>query len=107
MAPTTCSKDPQSTNDLIGVIQSLKVPVVVGESTDVLPTQVGGSCLVRKPQLDFSPAKVRHGITRLNPDKERVPLQWSVASSDSAQSGSTNSATADGGLARMDRCRGV
>jgi hypothetical protein len=30
--------------------------------------------------LDFGAANVRHGITRLNPQKEKVPLQWNVLS---------------------------
>jgi hypothetical protein len=76
--PTTCASAPQSTLELLSVIQSLSVPVVIGESTNKTDTEVDGSCLVRKPQLDFQTSNVRHGITRLNAETEKVPLQWSV-----------------------------
>lgn len=92
--PAACVKDPQTTQELIGVVQSLNMPVVLGESTDTLPVEVQNSCLVRKPQLDFGAANVRYGITRLNPQKEKVPLQWGVLSADPATS-SANAATAD------------
>jgi uncharacterized membrane protein YphA (DoxX/SURF4 family) len=82
--PTACVSSPQSTAELLSVVQSLSVPVIIGESTNKTDTQVDGSCLVRKPQLDFQASNVRHGLTRVNVDSEKVPLQWSVLPSEPA-----------------------
>jgi CHASE2 domain-containing sensor protein len=77
----TCASSPASTQDMIRAVAALKVPVVIGESTNGLEHQVGNSCLVRKPQLDFGAPNVRHGITRINDEPERLPLRWLVLAS--------------------------
>lgn len=83
---SACSEDAQSTEDLRNVVQSLQVPVVVGESTDLAETERSGSCLVRKPQLDFRSPNVHHGLTRLNAQNEKVPLAWRVRDAESGDS---------------------
>jgi hypothetical protein len=67
-----------ATLELKEAVQSLGVPVVVGESTDLLPKERFDSCLVRKPQLEFESANVRRGGLRFNTDKTKLPLQWLV-----------------------------
>ena len=78
---STCASQPASTQRLIETVRSLKVPVVIGESTDGLESKVASACLVRKPQMDFDAPNVRHGLTRLNSELERFPLRWLVVAS--------------------------
>jgi len=77
----TCASSPASTEDMIRAVAALKAPVVIGESTNGLEHEVESSCLVRKTQLDFGAANVRHGLTRINDEPERLPLRWLVLSS--------------------------
>ena len=81
--PSACASSPQSTQQLVHAIQALNVPVIVGESNDTLDARRGDACLVRKPQVDFASPNVHHGLTRLNPDVERIPLEWYVVPTDS------------------------
>jgi CHASE2 domain-containing sensor protein len=77
---STCASQPASTQSLVEAVRSLKVPVVIGESTDGLESRVASACLVRKPQMEFNASNVRHGLTRLNSELERFPLRWLVLS---------------------------
>ena len=77
-SPGACPSSPESTRDLIATAGSLSAPVVVGESTGGLPSRVDEACLVRKPQLDFASPNVHRGLTRLNTETEKLPLQWHV-----------------------------
>ncbi len=84
-SPNGCSKEPASTDDLMHVMRTLGVPVVVGESTDIATQDANEDCLVRKPQLDFEAPNVHHGLTRMNIDLERIPLEWQVLREDGSQ----------------------
>jgi len=77
-SPSSCVSDPGSTRELQTVIQSLPFPVIIGESTNVASSPIQHSCLLCKPQLDFASPNVHHGLTRLNADPEKVPLEWTV-----------------------------
>jgi hypothetical protein len=83
-SPSSCAADPAPTRELVSVVQSLSIPIVIGESTAQAPSKIPNVCLVRKPQLDFGTPNVHHGLTRLNTETERVPLQWRVLPADSA-----------------------
>jgi CHASE2 domain-containing sensor protein len=89
--PTTCTAFPETTTELLSVVQSLHIPVVVGESTSQVTEAKDDACLVRKPQLDFDTPYLHHGLTRLNFDPEKVPLHWRVLST----AGDTKAQTAD------------
>ena len=77
-SPNACAQNPDSTRKLIEAIRSLRVPVIVGESTDIASEEVDESCLVQKPQLDFSSSNVHSGLLRLNANREQIPLSWPV-----------------------------
>ena len=76
--PSSCTSSPESTHALIAAVQSFPGPVIVGESTNKADAKTDGACLVRKPQLDFASPNVHHGLTRVNSETEKIPLQWSV-----------------------------
>jgi hypothetical protein len=76
--PTSCTSSPEATRAFVAAVQTFPAPVVLGESTAKAEKEVDGACLVRKPQLDFASPNVRHGLTRINFETEKVPLQWSV-----------------------------
>jgi hypothetical protein len=76
--PSSCTSSPEATQALIAAVQSFPAPVVLGESTAKAESEIDGACLVRKPQLDFHSPNVHHGLTRINFETEKVPLQWSV-----------------------------
>jgi hypothetical protein len=76
--PTSCTSSPESTHALVAAVQSFPGPVVIGESTNKAVAETDGACLVRKPQLDFASPNVHHGLTRLNFETEKIPLQWSI-----------------------------
>jgi CHASE2 domain-containing sensor protein len=80
--PNSCKAFPQATAELVSVIQSLKVPVVIGEHADKSEELNAGACLVRTPQLDFGSSFVHRGIVSLNSQLEKIPLQWNVLSSE-------------------------
>jgi CHASE2 domain len=88
----SCASAPASTQDLIRAVETLKVPVVIGESTRGLEHEVANSCLVRTSQLDFRAPNVSHGLTRVNSELERLPLRWLVLSS-AAEQGSPSSSS--------------
>lgn len=81
-SPTSCANAPQATAELFSAARSVHAPVIIGESTTPAAAERDGSCLVRKPQLDFGAANVIHGLTRLNRAAERVPLQWRILPSE-------------------------
>jgi hypothetical protein len=81
-SPSSCTTFPQNTADLLAVVRSLPFPVVVGESTNTAASMRDQSCLVRKPQLDFLAPNVHRGLTRLNIESEKIPLQWRVLPGD-------------------------
>jgi len=81
-SPAACASSPQSTEKLIHAVQSLDFPVIIGESTDLAEVKRGHSCLVSKPQVEFASPNAHHGLTRLDSDIERLPLQWFVVASD-------------------------
>jgi CHASE2 domain-containing sensor protein len=76
--PTTCTAFPETTTELLSIVQSLNIPIVVGESTSQQTEAKDDACLVRKPQLDFDTPNLHHGLTRINFDPEKVPLHWRV-----------------------------
>lgn len=84
--PTSCKEFPQSTAELLAAVQSISVPIVVGESTDVADSEREGTCLVRKPQLDFASPNVHRGLTRLYSELDKIPLWWDLLSSAAAPS---------------------
>jgi CHASE2 domain-containing sensor protein len=82
--PSGCGEYPEATRELVEVMQSITVPVVVGESTKKVP-KCDETCLARKPQLDFGSANVRHGLTRLDVEAERIPITWKVLPDESKE----------------------
>jgi len=89
--PTTCTAFPETTAELLGSVQSLNIPIVVGESTAQITEAKDDACLVRKPQLAFDTPYLHHGLTRLNFDPEKVPLHWRVLTT----AGDTKAQSAD------------
>ena len=81
-SPSACANSPQATAELQDAVRSAQAPVIVGESTTPAAAERDRSCLVRKPQLDFAAPNVIHGLTRLNREAERVPLQWPILPSE-------------------------
>ncbi len=77
-SPSSCADAPQPTAELLAAARSIQVPLIIGESTTPATAERDKSCLVRKPQLDFGAANVIHGLTRLNLEAERIPLQWRI-----------------------------
>ena len=82
--PTACKASPQSTAELLAAVQSVSVPIVVGESLDQAASERNGTCEVRKPQLDFASPNVHRGLTLLFSELDKIPLQWDVLTSASA-----------------------
>jgi class 3 adenylate cyclase len=78
--PTTCKEFPQSDAELRAAVQSISVPIVVGESTDLADSERDGTCLVRRPQLDFASSNVHRGLTRLYSELDKIPLWWDLLS---------------------------
>ncbi len=83
--PSSCNTFPQATQELLATVHSLTFPIVVGESTDLLPSERHETCLARRPQLDFQAPTVLHGLTRLNVETQNIPLRWPVLPSESSQ----------------------
>ena len=92
--PAACPNSPQTTAELVAAVRSAPFPIIVGESAAIAPAAHDGSCLVRKPQLDFGSSNVIRGLTRLNLEAERVPLQWKILPSD-AEGSSAKAEAAD------------
>jgi class 3 adenylate cyclase len=86
--PTTCKASPQSDAELRAAVQSVSVPIVVGESLDQAAKERNGTCQVRRPQLDFASANVHRGLTLLFTELDKIPLQWDVLNSATAPSAS-------------------
>jgi len=94
-SPTACRVFPQNTSELLAAVQSTSIPVVVGEFTDLADTRRNGTCLVRKPQLDFASSNVHRGLTRLYTELDKIPLQWRVLSSPTATNVTDTTTTSD------------
>jgi CHASE2 domain-containing sensor protein len=89
----SCSKNDKGTTDLINAVRASKAPVVVGVATHPPRLAHADSCLIATPSLDFGlktgpnslmssePAAIQ-GLTRLNADVRKVPLNWFVYKSD-------------------------
>jgi hypothetical protein len=73
-----CTTTPEYTQEMLAAAAALPFPVIVGESTGNAGEERDGACLVRKRQLNWGTANVRHGLTRLDSHSEKVPLQWRV-----------------------------
>ena len=89
----SCSKDDKGTADLIDAVRSSNAPVVVGIATHPPKSTHADSCLIATPSLDFghkigsnsavsTAPSVEQGLTRLNADVRKVPLNWFVYKSD-------------------------
>lgn len=76
--PTACAAEPEHTTELLNTVHALHVPIVLGESTGPAPENKAGVCLQQKPQLDFGSPNVHHALTRLNAEREKLPLTWRV-----------------------------
>jgi class 3 adenylate cyclase len=86
--PTSCKAYPQTTAELLAAMQSTSIPIVVGEFTDNAPAQRNGTCLVRKPMLDYASPNVHRGLTKLYTELDKIPLQWTLLSSATAPTAS-------------------
>ena len=75
-----CKSYQNLTDELTGAVQAAGIPVIVGESTTSAPEETQGSCLVQNPQqLDFkAPQIVHRGLTKLNANREQIPVSWPV-----------------------------
>ncbi|HLJ29335.1 MAG TPA: CHASE2 domain-containing protein [Candidatus Angelobacter sp.] len=89
----SCGRDDQGTSDLIRVIQESQVPVVVGRATHPPASDPNNACLIVSGSLDFgnkrdsqgnptSKPAVVYGLTRMNSDLRRIPLNWFTYRSD-------------------------
>ena len=93
--PTACRAFPQTTAELLAAMHSTSIPIVVGQFTDNATERRNGTCLVRKPMLDFASPNVQSGLTRLYSELDKIPLQWSVLNSATAPSAPDPAANAD------------
>jgi hypothetical protein len=98
----TCASAPASTQDLAQAVRALKVPVIIGESTNGLEREVASSCLVRRSQMDFGAPNVTHGLMRLNIELERLPLRWLVLSSAPEDARQSSSRASDAEVPRAE-----
>jgi hypothetical protein len=90
----SCATNDQGTSDLIRAIQISAAPVVVGAATHAPESHSEKSCLILSPSLDFGakptvagePTKpaAYYGLTRLNSDPRKIPINWYVYESDQA-----------------------
>lgn len=76
----SCNAGDEGTKRLVKEIQHSEIPVVVGLATQKLaasePT-TAAACLAILPSLNFGD-KVQGGLTRLNSDTRKIPLEWPV-----------------------------
>jgi CHASE2 domain-containing sensor protein len=75
---SACASQPAVTKSLIDSVRALKVPVVIGESSNGIETAIQSACLVHKPKLEFDTPNVHYGLTRFNNEPERIPLRWAI-----------------------------
>lgn len=75
---SACPANDPGTLSLAATIEALPLPVIVGESTGKAEQEADHACLVGKQQLEFHAPNVRHGLTRLSLEPERIPLVWRV-----------------------------
>jgi CHASE2 domain-containing sensor protein len=75
---STCASQPATTKSLVDAVRSLKMPVIIGESSNGIEAAISSACLVRKPKLEFDAPNVHYGLTRLNNQQERIPLTWLI-----------------------------
>lgn len=90
----SCMEGDRGTTDLLTAIQESTIPVIVGMATHSPESDPRNSCLILNGSLDFgnkrmtpgrSPVPaVSFGITRLNSDPRKVPLNWFVYANDGA-----------------------
>jgi CHASE2 domain-containing sensor protein len=80
--PDSCPANDPNTADLRQAIASIKLPVIVGQSTHAPAEKNAKACLVLSPQLQLD-GTVR-GLTRLNQNVLLVPMRWQALPSDSA-----------------------
>jgi hypothetical protein len=63
----------------IGALESSKIPVVVGQQTEVSGGSDAAGCLALTPRLEFSKtSKVLYGVTNLNQNDLTIPLRFPV-----------------------------
>lgn len=88
--PTACPKTSEGTIALLSAAQEVAAKIVVAAATHVPPVDPKGCCLILNPSLDFGDKRngsgkaVVLGLTRLNADIRKIPLDWSVYSGDAA-----------------------
>jgi len=80
--PTACPAEDKATSEFQAAVASLKIPLVVGESTHAPTSASSGSCLVLNSQLDLG-STIHRGLTRLNQDVLKLPLKWPILLHDS------------------------
>jgi hypothetical protein len=109
--PSSCAQDDAGTAALLSALQKSKVPVIVGRATHTPKSgDPRSSCLILSESLDFGdkigvdgrlteiPAVVA-GLTRLNADVRKIPMNWSCYASDAEfSSGATPTDTRVGTL---------
>jgi hypothetical protein len=93
--PRSCDDSDEGTRDLISAVQSSKAPIIVGLETHPPESDPKNACLILSPKLEFGikpgsgsegtgkPA-AHAGLTRLNVDARKVPLNWNIYESDAA-----------------------
>ena len=59
-------------------MQSSKIPIVVGQQTQVSGDASSAGCLALTPRLEFNTPKVLYGITNLDQDDLRIPLRFAA-----------------------------
>jgi CHASE2 domain-containing sensor protein len=76
---TSCT-DPASNETFKTAMTNKTIPIVVGAPTHLLTDKKGTEkgCLALSNKFDFGGQKVKYGLTRLNSDVLKLPLQWPV-----------------------------
>ena len=85
--PDSCDKSDEGTSNLICAVQRSRAPVVVGVESHVPQVDPKNVCLILSGSLNFGDKRdangtpeaqsaVKEGITRLNSDPRKIPLNW-------------------------------
>jgi CHASE2 domain-containing sensor protein len=81
--------EPEKNTPFLKAMSDSIVPIVAGRPTHAPPgSDKKDSCLALSKSVDFGP-HVHFGVTRLNADTHKIPLQWFVLQNDSDSTSTT------------------
>jgi CHASE2 domain-containing sensor protein len=81
--PDTCPADGEETKALLSAVSGIAPVVTLAARTALIPKSKRGEthvCLSAKPGFDLGLPKRSLGLTRLDADTRRIPLQWPTLS---------------------------